>query len=232
MPDEKAKSYLKKAGTMMLVFYVSLIFVILAIMCVTSFYIYNLGKPRSAYLDRAELIVGRYVRTVEDLNALEADTEVSFQKYYEGIEDALYDLKEAKKDTELLSDPVSPEFSVLDHNIKTALDSGIGCLSAELKYLNEVSPVANELKALFEYRRRAENAKSDYEKRVYEQRYNALRARLGPRFASAEKLTADVRRRNAEFARVSEALAPEIEHHFGMECKPYTPKRIRTYVGE
>jgi hypothetical protein len=83
-----------------------------------------------------------------------------------------------------------------------------------------------------EYKRRADSAKNDYEKRVYEQRYNALKTTLGPGFKSAESLTGDVRRLNNEFAQVSTDLAPQIEYHFGLEGLAYKPKRINSYVGE
>jgi hypothetical protein len=223
---------MRKAGTAMLVVYVSIIFVVLAIMCVSAFYLFNIGGPEAGYLDKAEIIVRRYLRTVNSLNDLESSENVAFNEYFEGVEDALYDLKEARKDMELLGEPTSAELAVLDTNIRTVLDSGINCLDAEMKYLKKVSPVADKIKMLEEYRRRADSAKNDYEKRVYEQRYNALKVTLGPSFKSAENLTGDVRRLNNEFSQVSTDLAPQIEYHFGLEGMIYKPNRIRSYVGE
>lgn len=223
---------MRKAGTAMLVLYVSIIFVVLAIMCVTGFYVFNVGGLKTGYTDKAEIIVRRYLRTVNNLNELESGEKVTFAEYHDGIEDALYDLKEARKDMELLGEPNSSELAVLDSNIRTALDSGINCLDAERKYLKQVSPVADKIKMMEEYRRRADSAKNDYEKRLYEQRYNALKATLGPSFKSAESLTADVRRLNSEFAQVSMDLAPQIEYHFDLEGLVYKPGRIRSYIGE
>jgi hypothetical protein len=230
--DEKAKSYMRKAGTAMLVLYVSIIFVVLAVMCVAGFYVFNVGGLKTGYTDKAEIIVRRYLRTVNNLNELESNEKVTFAEYRDGIEDALYDLREAHKDMELLGEPTSSELAVLDSNIRTALGCGINCLDAERKYLNQVSPVADKIKMMEEYKRRADSAKSDYEKRLYEQRYNALKATLGPNFKSAEGLTADVRRLNNEFAQVSMDLAPQIEYHFDLEGLVYKPDRIHSYTCE
>lgn len=216
----------------MLVLYVSIIFVALAVSCVGGFYLFNIGVPKTGYLDKAEIIVRRYLRTVNNLNELESDEKVGFAEYRDGVKNALYDLREAEKDMELLGEPASSELVVLDSNIRTVLDSGINCLDAEMKYLKKVSPVADKIKMLEEYKRRADSAKNDYEKRMYEQRYNALKTTLGPSFKSAESLTGDVRRLNNEFAQVSADLAPQIEYHFGMEGLVYEPKRIHSYVGE
>jgi hypothetical protein len=223
---------MRKAGTAMLVLYVSIIFVALAVTCVGGFYLFNIGGPKAGYLDKAEIIVRRYLRTINNLNELESNETAGFAEYNDGVKNALYDLKEARKDMELLGEPTSSEMAVLDSNIRTVLDSGINCLDAEMKYLKKVSPMADKIKMLEEYKRRADSAKNDYEKRVYEQRYNALKTTLGPGFKSAESLTGDVRRLNNEFAQVSTDLAPQIEYHFGLEGLAYKPKRINSYVGE